>query len=59
MIEPLPNHKDEWAYYESEPLFDYVCQVSDETVLEINPDRSRASYRCASNCSELYVSNNV
>ena len=43
MIEPLPKHEDEWAYYENEPLFDYVCQVSDETVLEINPDGSIAS----------------
>jgi len=43
MIEPLPKHEDEWAYYESEPLFDYVCQVSDETVLDINPDGSIAS----------------
>ena len=41
MIKQLPKHEDEWAYYESEPLFDYVCQVSDmmgETVTEINPD---------------------
>ena len=41
MIEPLPRHEDEWAYYESEPLFDYVCQVSDmmgEIVTDINPD---------------------
>ena len=43
MIEPLPRHEDEWAYYESEPLFDYVCQVSDETVIDINPDGSIAS----------------
>lgn len=43
MIEQLPKHEDEWAYYEIEPLFDYVCQVSDETVLEINPDGSIAS----------------
>lgn len=43
MIEPLPIHEDEWAYYESEPLFDYVCQVSDETVLDINPDGRVAS----------------
>ena len=46
MIEPLPKHEDEWAYYESEPLFDYVCQVSDmmgETVTEINPDGSYES----------------
>jgi len=43
MIEPLPRHEDEWAYYESEPLFEYVCQVSDmmgETVTDINPDGS-------------------
>ena len=46
MIEPLPRHEDEWAYYESEPLFDYVCQVSDmmgEIVTEINPDGSYES----------------
>ena len=43
MIKQLPKHEDEWAYYESEPLLDYVCQVSDETVLEINPDGSIAS----------------
>jgi hypothetical protein len=43
MIEPLPRHEDEWAYYESEPLFDYVCEVSDETVTDINPDGSIAS----------------
>ena len=43
MIEPLPRHEDEWAYYESEPLFDYVCQVSDETMIDINPDGSIAS----------------
>ena len=43
MIEPLPRHEDEWAYYESEPLFDYVCQVSEETVIDINPDGSIAS----------------
>ena len=42
MIKQLPKHEDEWAYYESEPLFDYVCQVSDETVLEINPEGSIA-----------------
>ena len=45
MIE-LPRHEDEWAYYESEPLFDYVCQVSDmmgETVTDINPDGSYES----------------
>lgn len=43
MIEPLPKHEDEWAYYESEPLFEYVCQVSDmmgETMTDINPDGS-------------------
>ena len=42
MIE-LPKHEDEWAYYESEPLFDYVNRVSDmmgETVTDINPDGS-------------------
>ena len=46
MIEPLPKHEDEWAYYESEPLFDYVCQVSDmmgEIVTEIAPDGSYES----------------
>ena len=43
MIEPLPRHEDEWAYYESEPLFDYVCQVSEETVIDINADGSIAS----------------
>ena len=43
MIEQLPRHEDEWAYYESEPLFDYVCQVSEETVIDINPDGSIAS----------------
>ena len=43
MVEPLPRHEDEWAYYESEPLFEYVCQVSEETVIDINPDRSIAS----------------
>ena len=46
MIKQLPKHEDEWAYYESEPLFDYVCQVSDmmgETVTEINPDGSYES----------------
>ena len=46
MIEPLPKHEDEWAYYESEPLFDYVCQVSDmmgEIVTDINPDGSYES----------------
>ena len=43
MIEPLPRHEDEWAYYESEPLFDYVTRVSDmmgEIVTDINPDGS-------------------
>ena len=43
MIEPLPRHEDEWAYYESEPLFDYVNRVSDmmgETMTDINPDGS-------------------
>lgn len=39
----MPKHEDEWAYYESEPLFDYVCQVSEETVIDINPDGSIAS----------------
>lgn len=46
MIEPLPKHEDEWAYYESEPLFDYVCQVSDmmgEIVTDINSDGSYSS----------------
>ena len=46
MIKQVPKHEDEWAYYESEPLFDYVCQVSDmmgETVTEINPDGSYES----------------
>ncbi len=45
MIE-LPRHEDEWAYYESEPLFEYVCQVSDmmgEIVTEIAPDGSYES----------------
>ena len=45
MIE-LPRHEDEWAYYESEPLFDYVTKVSDmmgETVTEINHDGSYES----------------
>ena len=45
MIE-LPKHKDDWAYYESEPLFEYVCLVSDmmgEIVTEINPDGSYES----------------
>ena len=60
MIEPLPRHEDEWAYYESEPLFDYVNRVSDmmgETVIDINPDGSVASttphlqpYRFACDC---------
>jgi len=43
MIEPLPRHEDEWAYYESEPLFDYVTRVSDmmgEIVTDINSDGS-------------------
>lgn len=43
MIEPLPKHEDEWAYYESEPLFEYVTRISDmmgETVTDINPDGS-------------------
>ena len=43
MIEPLPRHEDEWAYYESEPLFDYVTKVSDmmgEIATDINPDGS-------------------
>ena len=46
MIEPLPRHEDEWAYYENEPLFDYVCRVSDmmgEIVTDINPDGSYES----------------
>ena len=46
MIEPLPKHEDEWAYYESEPLFDYVNRVSDmmgEIVTDINPDGSISS----------------
>ena len=46
MIEPLPRHEDEWAYYESEPLFDYVCRVSDmmgEIATDINPDGSYES----------------
>ena len=46
MIEPLPKHEDEWAYYESEPLFDYVNRVSDmmgEIVIDINPDGSYES----------------
>ena len=46
MIEPLPRHEDDWAYYESEPLFDYVTRVSDmmgEIVTEINPDGSYES----------------
>ena len=45
MIE-LPRHEDEWAYYESEPLFEYVTRVSDmmgEIVTDINPDGSIAS----------------
>ena len=46
MIEPLPKHEDEWAYYESEPLFEYVTRVSDmmgEIVTDINPDGSYES----------------
>ena len=46
MIEPLPRHEDEWAYYESEPLFDYVNRVSDmmcEIATDINPDGSYES----------------
>ncbi len=46
MIEPLPKHEDEWAYYESEPLFEYVTRVSDmmgETVTDINSDGSYSS----------------
>ena len=46
MIEPLPKHEDEWAYYESEPLFDYVNRVSDmmgEIATDINPDGSYKS----------------
>ena len=46
MIEPLPRHEDEWAYYESEPLFDYVTRVSDmmgEIVTDINSDGSYES----------------
>ena len=42
MIE-LPRHEDEWAYYESEPLFEYVTRVSDmmgEIATDINPDGS-------------------
>lgn len=59
MIEPLPRHEDEWAYYESEPLFDYVNRVSDmmgETMTDINPDGSYNStphlqpYRFACDC---------
>ncbi len=45
MIE-LPRHEDEWAYYESEPLFDYVTRVSDmmgEIVTDNNPDGSYES----------------
>lgn len=45
MIE-LPRHEDEWAYYESEPLFDYVNRVSDmmgEIVTDINSDGSYES----------------
>ena len=43
MIEPLPKHEDEWAYYESEPLFDYVNRISDmmgEIMTDINSDGS-------------------
>jgi hypothetical protein len=46
MIEPLPKHEDEWAYYESEPLFEYVTRVSDmmgEIVTDINSDGSYSS----------------
>ncbi len=46
MIEPLPRHEDEWAYYESEPLFEYVTRVSDmmgEIVTDITPDGSYES----------------
>jgi len=46
MIEPLPRHEDEWAYYESEPLFEYVTRVSDmmgEIATDINPDGSYES----------------
>jgi len=46
MIEPLPKHEDEWAYYESEPLFEYITRVSDmmgEIVTDINPDGSYES----------------
>ena len=45
MIE-LPRHEDEWAYYESEPLFEYVTRVSDmmgEIATDINPDGSYES----------------
>jgi hypothetical protein len=58
MIEPLPRHEDEWAYYESEPLFEYVTRVSDmmgEIVTDINSDGSYEStphlqpFRFASN----------
>ena len=61
MIEPLPRHEDEWAYYESEPLFDYVNRVSDmmgETMTDINPDGSYNStpplqpFRFASDCND-------
>ena len=46
MIEPLPKHEDEWACYESEPLFEYVTRISDmmgEIVNDINPDGSYES----------------
>ena len=46
MIKQLPKHEDEWAYYESEPLFEYVTRISDmmgEIVTEINPDGSYES----------------
>ena len=42
-MEQLPKYEDEWAYYENEPLFEYVNRVSDmmgETVTDINPDGS-------------------
>ena len=45
MIE-LPRHEDEWAYYESEPLFEYVTRVSDmmgEIATDINSDGSYES----------------
>ena len=46
MIKQLPKHEDEWAYYESEPLFEYVTRISDmmgEIVTDINPDGSYES----------------